>query len=29
VLEALSAGVKRQGREADNSPPASVKVKKV
>jgi hypothetical protein len=27
VREALSAGVKRPGREADNSPPASAEVK--
>jgi hypothetical protein len=27
--EALSSGVKRQGREADHSPPVSVEVKKM
>jgi hypothetical protein len=29
VLGALSPGVKRQGREADHSPPASAEVKKI
>jgi hypothetical protein len=29
VLGALSPGVKRQGREADHSPPTSAKVKKM
>jgi hypothetical protein len=29
VLGALSPGVKRQGREADNSPPAGAEVKKM
>jgi hypothetical protein len=29
VLEALSSGVKRQGHEADHSPPASAEVKKM
>jgi hypothetical protein len=29
VPEAISPGVKRQGREADHSPPASAEVKKM